>query len=56
MTQLASRYAEFQSLNTEVVAISFGAEQWARAWIDEEKLAFVMITQECLARSHPGIR
>lgn len=49
MAQLAPLHAEFQSLNTEVVAISFGAEWWARAWLQETQSPFPVLLDPTLA-------
>ncbi|MBV7332771.1 redoxin domain-containing protein [Chloroflexi bacterium TSY] len=34
------RYAEFAALNTKIVAISFGNDYWARAWLEETQSPF----------------
>jgi alkyl hydroperoxide reductase subunit AhpC len=49
VAQLAPLHAEFQSLNTEVVAISFGAEQWAHAWLQETQSPFPVLLDPTLA-------
>jgi alkyl hydroperoxide reductase subunit AhpC len=45
---LAPLHIEFQSLNTDVVAISFGAEQWARAWIEKTRSPFPVLLDPTL--------
>jgi peroxiredoxin len=49
VAQLASLHAEFQSLNTKVVAISFGVEYWARAWLEETQSPFPVLLDPTLA-------
>jgi len=40
VAQVGSYYDELQALNTNVVAISFGLEYWARAWLAETQSPF----------------
>lgn len=35
MAQLAPRYDEIRALHAEVVTVSFGADYWARMWLQE---------------------
>lgn len=49
MAQLAPLHAEFQRLNTNVVAISFGAEYWVRAWLAETQSPFPVLLDPTLA-------
>jgi peroxiredoxin len=43
VTQLASHQAAFERLNTKVVAISFGTDYWARAWLQETQSPFLLL-------------
>ncbi|MEM7132714.1 MAG: AhpC/TSA family protein [Chloroflexota bacterium] len=40
MAQFVPLQEEFDELNTNIVAISFGIEYWARAWLDETQSPF----------------
>ena len=35
MAQLRQREAEFDALRVQILVISFGAEYWAKAWLEE---------------------
>jgi alkyl hydroperoxide reductase subunit AhpC len=37
---------EFARLNTEVLIISFGVEQWARAWLRETEVPFPLLLDQ----------
>lgn len=43
MAQVGSRYDEFETLNTRVVAISFGLDYWARAWQERTQAPFPVL-------------
>lgn len=40
MAQFVPLQPEFEALNTNIVAISFGIEYWARAWLEETQSPF----------------
>lgn len=40
MAQVVPLHPSFEELNTNVVAISFGLEYWARTWIEETQAPF----------------
>lgn len=40
MSQVVTRYSEFEALQTNIVAISFGLDYWARAWMAETNAPF----------------
>ncbi len=40
---MASRYQEIESLGIKVVAISFGTDYWARAWLNETQAPFPLL-------------
>lgn len=43
MAQLAPLRAEFQALNTNVFAITFGQPYWAKTWLEETKSPFTVL-------------
>jgi peroxiredoxin len=49
VAQLAPLHADFQNLNTNVVAISFGDEYWVRAWLAETQSPFPVLLDPTLA-------
>ena len=40
MAQVVSRSAEFEALNTNIVAVSFGTPQWVGAWLEVTQANF----------------
>ena len=43
MAQVVSHQGEFEALDTKVVTLSFSAEQWARAWLQETQSPFPLL-------------
>ncbi len=56
MAQVAARHAEFEALNTNIVAISFGIVYWARVWMEETQSPFpVLLDPELISYRAYGL-
>ncbi len=43
MAQVVSRFDEIEALKANIVAISFGTDYWARAWLEERNAPFPLL-------------
>jgi peroxiredoxin len=43
VAQVVSQYDEIKTLNTRVIAISFGLEYWVRAWLEQTQAPFPVL-------------